>query len=1082
MFVEFFIKRPIFAAVCALVIVIAGAISIPNLPLAQYPEIAPPRVTVSTNYIGASAQVVESAVTTLLEQQINGITQAKYINSTSGNDGTCSINITFDLERDLDLAAVDVQTRVANVQGRLPDEVRRVGVGVEKVSSAFLVAIGIGDRTGKYSTEFLSNYSDVYIKDALKRVKGVGDVIIFGERKYSMRIWLDPHRMAEQKITAEDVVNCVREQNVQVSAGQIGSPPTPSDHLYQMSVRVAGRLKTAEEFNNLIVKIGNDGRIVRLRDVGRAELGAEDYQTVVRYRGFDTVGIGVMQRPGSNALEVVQNVRKEMDRISKRFPPGLQYEYAFDTTLAVQESIHEVMLTMSQAILLVVLTIFLFLQRWRTTLIPLFTIPVSLIGTFGCMHLLGFSINTLTLFGMVLATGLVVDDAIVVIENISRFINEKKMNAFQAARAAMKEVAGAVIAISLVLVAVFVPVAFFPGTTGQLYKQFALTIACSVSISAFAALTLTPALSALWLKGESDQIQNPFFTAFNSVINHVRNGYTASLKWAIRLRYLTLCFFIATIAATYWLFQVVPSSFLPNEDLGYFITIVQGPEGVSLNYTKRVLQKIEKELDKVPEISSTFGVAGFSFAGNKPSNGILFSSLKPWHERKGPGQSLDAVINRLRVPMSQITDAMVIPFAPPSIEGLGAFGGFVLKVQDMDGSDINQLAKVTQEICREANQQPELAGVFSGFAANSPQILVDVNRDKAKTLRVSLSDIFSTLQAFLGSYYVNDIDIGTRVYRVYVQADPKHRSNPSDIQQFYVRSADGTMVPLSNLITMKTVSAPQTIDHYNLFRATEINGATKPGYSSGQAMAAMERVLKKVLPSSMTYAWSGISQEQLEAGSKSIILFALGLTFVFLVLAAQYESFTDPVVILVSVPTALFGAMLAQFARGLENDVFCQIGLVMLIGLVCKNAILIVEFANQLRDTGLSAREAVVQAAAIRLRPILMTTFAFVMGIMPLVFATGAGANSRHSLGTAVCGGMIVSSVLSLYVVPVMYVLKDSLMRRLRGDDKPQGKGKKQSKDGVIEVDVENVSPPEDAIAFRRSEGYSANQELSGQQ
>lgn len=1070
MFVDFFIKRPIFAAVCALVIVIAGAISIPNLPLAEYPEVAPPRVTVSTNYIGASAQVVESSVTTLLEQQINGITQAKYVNSTSGNDGTASISITFDLERDLDLAAVDVQTRVANVQGRLPDEVRRVGVGVEKVSTAFLVAIGIGDRTGKYSTEFLSNYADVYIKDALKRVKGVGDVMIFGERKYSMRIWLDPHRMAQQRITAEDVINCVREQNVQVSAGQIGSPPTPTDHLYQMSVRVAGRLKTAQEFENLIIKIGNDGRIVRLRDVGRAELGAEDYQSVVRYRGHDTIGIGVMQRPGSNALEVVQNVRKEMDRVSKRFPPGLQYEYAFDTTLAVQESIREVLLTMAQAILLVVLTIFLFLQRWRTTLIPLFTIPVSLVGTFGCMHLLGFSINTLTLFGMVLATGLVVDDAIVVIENISRFIKEKQMSAFQAARAAMKEVAGAVIAISLVLVAVFVPVAFFPGTTGQLYKQFALTIACSVAISAFAALTLTPALAALWLKGEGDEIKNPIFNAFNALLVRVRNAYTQSLKWAIRMRYLTLCAFAATIAATFWLFQAVPSSFLPNEDLGYFITIVQGPEGVSLNYTRGVLKKIEKELDKVPEISSTFGVAGFSFAGNKPSNGILFSSLKPWHERRGPSQDLNSVINRLRGPLSQITDATVIPFAPPSIEGLGAFGGFVLKLQDLDGSDINQLANVTKEVCREANQQPELAGVFSGFAANSPQLLVNVDRDRAKTLKVSLSDIFATLQAFLGSYYVNDIDIGTRVYRVYVQADSKYRSNPTDIQQFYVTSADGVMVPLANLVSLKTVSAPQTIDHYNLFRSTEINGAAKPGYSSGQAMQAMERVLKKVLPSNFAYQWSGISQEQIEAGSKSVILFALGLTFVFLVLAAQYESFTDPVVILVSVPTALFGAMLAQFARGLENDIFCQIGLVMLIGLVCKNAILIVEFANQLRDTGLSAREAVVQAAAIRLRPILMTTFAFVMGIMPLVFAAGAGANSRHSLGTAVCGGMIVSSVLSLYVVPVMYVLKDSLIRRLRGDaDLPAG-----PHDGVIEVEVESVAPrPSAADRVRSSDKKS---------
>jgi hydrophobic/amphiphilic exporter-1 (mainly G- bacteria), HAE1 family len=1060
-FADFFIRRPIFASVIALLIVLAGSICIPLLPLAQYPDIAPPRVSVSANYTGASAEVVESAVTTLLEQQINGIIQAKYITSTSGNDGTSSVNITFDLDRNVDLAAVDVQSRVASVEGRLPDEVKRTGISIQKSSSAFLLAIGIGDPEGRYSTQFLSNYADIYIKDALKRIKGVGDVQLFGERKYSMRLWLDPIKMARNGLTTDEVVTAVREQNVQVAAGQIGQPPTPDDQAYQISVRVQGRLRTPEEFGNLIVKTGTDGSIIPFRDVGRAELGAEDYQTVVRFRGRDALGIGVFQRPGSNALEVVKNIRAEMSRLEKKFPPGLKYEYAFDTTLAVSESIQEVLKTLTEAILLVVLTMFVFLQSWRSTVIPLITIPVSLIGTFACMMLLGFSINTLTLFGIVLATGLVVDDAIVVIENISRFMAAHKLNARDASSFAMKEVAGAVTAISLVLVAVFVPVAFFPGTVGQLYKQFALTIACSVSISAFIALTLTPALSSRWLKGEHEPKQHGFFGLFNRALDRVTNGYRWSLAQALRFKAITIGIFVAIIASTWVLFKMVPSSFVPNEDSGYFITIVQGPEGASLNYTTKVLKQIEAVLDKVPEIESTFGVGGFSFAGSKPSNGILFSNLRPWGERKHSDQQLDAVINKVRGPLMQITEATVIPFNPPPIEGLGAFGGFTFEIQDLNGTDIDQLAQVTSEMCKRANQQPELRGVFSGFAANSPQLLVDVDRNKAKTIGVPLNNIFQTLQTYLGSYYVNDIDIGTRVYRVYVQADAKYRSNPKDIDQFYVRTTNGALIPLSNVVSVRTVSAPQTISHYDLFRSTEISGSAAPGFSSGQAMAAMERLAKEVLPATMTFKWSGLSLEEVESGAKTFILFALGIIFVYLLLSAQYESFTDPLIILLSVPAALFGAMFAQYARGLQNDVFCQIGLVMLVGLVCKNAILIVEFANQLRDAGMPAESAVQRAAATRLRPILMTTFAFLMGILPLVLAEGAGANSRHSLGTAVCGGMVASSLLTLYIVPVIYVLKNRLFNKRQNAGEPEAASDKLSKKGA--------HGSEEAVAFRSS-------------
>ncbi len=1048
MFVDFFIKRPIFATVCALIIILAGVVSIPTLPLAEYPNIAPPTVSVSSAYTGASAETVESAVTTPLEQQINGAQNVKYITSTSGNDGTSSINIAFDLDRDLDLAAVDVQSRVSAVQGRLPEEVKRTGVTVAKVSTAFVLAIGVGAMDGRYSSQFLSNYADVYIKDALKRVKGVGDVRIFGERKYSMRIWLDPHKLANKGLTPQDVVAAINDQNVQVAAGQIGEAPLPKNQMFQMSVRAMGRLKTAEEFENMVIRAGVGGQLIKLKDVGRAELGAEDYSNIVRFRGREAVGIGVFQRPGSNALEVSKGVREAMVQLSKRFPPGMQYEFAFDTTLAVRESIKEVLITLAQAVSLVVLVIFLFLQSWRSTLIPIFTIPVSLIGTFAVMKVLGFSINTLTLFGITLATGLVVDDAIVVIENISRFIEDKNLIGSDAASRAMAEVTGAVIAISLVLGAVFVPVAFFPGTTGQLYKQFALTIAISVAISTFNALTLTPALSALWLKKSKTDgggLMSIIFRPFNWLLATLRNGYGASLRFVLKVKPLAVLLFAGLVFATYWLYKTVPSSFIPNEDKGYFIVLIQAPQGVSLNYTVNILKDIEGELDKCPEIASSFGIAGFSFSGTNPNNGIVFSSLKPWHERRGHEHSLEGIIERIRRPLSGITGAMCIPFSPPSIQGLGNFGGFAFELQDLYGTDIQHLAGVTKDMMIKGNQNKQLRGVFSSFTANSPQLIAEVMRDRARALNVFLNDIFGTLQILLGSQYVNDFDLGNRIYRVYVQGDQLFRSNPKNLEEFYVRSRNGQMIPLNNLIKVERTTSPQTITHYNLFRSAEINGSAAPGVSSGEAINQMEQLAASVLPQGMSYEWSGISREEIESGPQTIILFARGIVVVFLVLAAQYESFFDPVIILLAVPLAMLGALLAQWLRGLENDVFCQIGLVMLVGLASKNAILIVEFANHLKAQGENAFEAVVQAAQIRFRPILMTSLAFVMGIMPLVFATGAGAASRQSLGTAVCGGMLVSTVLSLYFVPVIYLiigdLRDRIKGKKRAPDKPPSPG-----------------------------------------
>jgi HAE1 family hydrophobic/amphiphilic exporter-1 len=1029
MFVDFFIKRPIFATVCALIIVLTGLVSIPSLPLAQYPDISPPRVSVTSNYTGANAEVVESAVTTPLEQQINGADSIQYISSTSGNDGSSTVDVTFNLGRDIDLAAVDIQSRIQAVQGRLPDEVRRTGVTVGKVSTAFVLAIGIGCPDGRYTDEFLSNYTDVYIKDALKRVKGVGDVKIFGERKYSMRIWLDPRRLAKHNLTANDVLSSIGEQNVQVAAGQIGQAPLAPDQMFQMNVRATGRLRTASEFENLVIKQDADGSLIKIKDIGRAELGAEDYNTVVRYRGRNAIGVGIFQRPGSNAMQVAKGVREEMSRLAKRLPPGVVYEFAFDTTRAVEESIHEVLYTLAQAICLVILVIFVFLQSFRSTLIPAFTIPVSLIGTFAVMKVLGFSINTLTLFGITLATGLVVDDAIVVIENISRFVHDKKMRPMEAASKAMSEVTGAVIAISLVLAAVFIPVAFFPGTVGQLYKQFALTIAISVAISTFNALTLTPALSALWL-GERTEKRGLFFKLFNQLFDAMTAGYANALRVVLKVKPIALAIFAVGLVATYWLYKTVPTAFIPEEDSGYFITIIQCPQGVSLNYTLNVLKRIEKEMDKVPEIVSAFGVAGFSFTGTNPNNAIVFANLKDWRERRGEQQSLKYVIDRVRVPFSQITEASIIPFSPPAIQGLGNFGGFSFELQDLYGGDIQRLADVTKKFYIKANSQPELKGVFSPFNAHSPQLLVRVDRDRAKAMNVQISQIFQTLQTFLGSYYINDFDMGNRIYRVYAQADQPYRSNPKNIEEFYVRSDTGEMISLKNLVTVERITAPQTITHYNMFRCADLNGSAALGTSSGQAMAAMERVAKEILPQGMSYEWSGISLEEVQAGPQTRFLFILGLIFVFLVLAAQYESFTDPLIILLSVPLAMFGALLAQYWRGLENDVFCQIGLVMLVGLASKNAILIVEFANQLKKRGLSTTEAVINASRVRLRPILMTSLAFIMGIFPLVVAHGAGAASRHSLGTAVCGGMVVSTLLSLFIVPVIYTIISGLSDR----------------------------------------------------
>jgi HAE1 family hydrophobic/amphiphilic exporter-1 len=1029
MFVDFFIRRPVFATVCALLIILAGAVVIPSLPIAQFPTLAPPQISIASFYTGARAQTVETAVTIPLEEEINGAQGMKYIASSSGNDGSSSIVATFDLDRDPDLAAVDVQNRVNTAQGRLPAAVKATGIAVTKASNNFVFGAALFSENDRYTPLFMSNYLDVYIKDALKRVPGVADVVIFGARKYSMRLWLDPERMASRALTATDVVNALEEQNVEVAAGQVGQPPIQVGQQFQISVRAIGRLTEPSEFENIILKANADGTLVRLKDVGRAELGAEDYSSDLMFNGHDAVGFGITQLSSANALEVDRLAIAELDTLSKRFPPGMKYKNAFDTTDAVGESIRDVLSTLVEAIILVILVIFIFLQDWRSTIIPAVTIPVSLIGTFAFVKILGFSINTLTLFGITLATGLVVDDAIVVIENIERHIQEGEQDTHKAASVAMSEVASAVIATSLVLVAVFVPVAFFPGTTGILFRQFALTIAFSISISAFNALTLTPALSAILL-GRVHGEKNWFFRQVDRVIDGITNGYRHALRGFLRFRWVAVILFVGALSLTYFVLRLVPTGFVPNEDQGYFIIAVQAPAGASLQYTKAIESQIQTILNPIPEVQGTFAISGFSFAGNAANLGIVFVPLKPYGQRKGDQHAAEAIVNRIRGRLFGISGALVLPFLPPAVQGLGQFGGFQYELQDQGGHSLEELAKAAQNLVRQGSARKDLTGLYSSFTANDPQFLVTIDREKAKSLHVPLEQITDTLGVYMGSAYVNDFNFNNRSYRVYVQADQQFRAQAKDIGQFYVRSDSGAMIPLDNLVAVTQTTTPQVISHYDLFRSAEIDGSAAPGFSSGQAIAVMDGLSATVLPQGFAHEWTGLSLEELASGSTSLILFGLGTLVVYLTLSAQYESFVLPFIVLLAVPMALLGALSAQWLRGLQNDVYCQIGLVMLVGLSSKNAILIVEFAEQLRERGLPLIEATVEAARIRLRPILMTSFAFILGVVPLVLASGAGEAGRHSVGTTVFGGMIVSTVLNLFFIPVLYLIIEGWRER----------------------------------------------------
>ena len=1026
MFSKFFVQRPVFATVCSLIIVFLGLLLAPTLPIAQFPEISPTQVVVTSNYPGADAETVENAVTNLLEQEINGVQGMRYMSSTSGSDGTSQITVTFEPNIDPDLAAVNVQNRVARVETRLPDLVNQLGVTVSQQSSNFLMAIAVYPEGGEYDSLFMSNYADLYMVNALRRIEGVGSIQIFGERKFAMRVWLDPSRLASRNLTVQDVSAAIREQNIQVGAGQLGQQPADPNQEYQISLRADSRLETVEEFENLVITTGEGGTLIKLRDVGRVELGAENYGTNLSFNEQEAIGLGITQRAGTNALETSAQVQAELDRLSESFPPGLRYAVAFDSTTFVSQSLRDVVLTLMLAITLVVLVIYLFLQDWRTTLVPAIAIPVALIGTFVFTKIFGFSINTLTLFGLTLATGVVVDDAIVVVEAIAAKVQNKGMDAYHASVEAMNELSGAVVATSLVLLAVFIPVALFPGTTGAIYQQFALTIAFAIVVSTFNALTLSPALSALLLGHQNDHhsLIGRFFDRFNSFLDWVRDRYHWIISLLSQLKYAVLAFFVVALILTGWIYRTVPSAFLPEEDQGYFITLIQAPEGVSLTHTQRIVDEASELVSSQPEVESNFAVTGFSFAGVAPNQGIMFTLLKPWSERRGPGQSVQGIIQRVQMQFFGMNDARIFAVNPPAIQGLGNFGGFQVEVQDRRGAlSLSDLLGNTFQLIGAANQNPNLQAVFTTFSANSPQLLVEVNRDRAKALDIDIRDVYGSLQSFLGSEYVNDFSLDQRTYRVYVQADEEFRADPSDLQQLYVRSGAGEMVPLANLVTVTPSTTAQTITHYNLFRSISVQGSAAFGRSSGQAIQSISDLAQQILPASMGFEWTGTALEEIQSGGQAPLFFGFGLLMVFLVLAAQYESYVDPVIILLTVPLAVLGALSAQFLRGLSNDIYCQIGLVMLIGLASKNSILIVEYANQLRDRGMTITNAALEAAQERLRPILMTAFSGLVGFFPLVIASGAGAASRQSLGTALFGGYLLATFLSLFIVPIVYIL-----------------------------------------------------------
>lgn len=1037
-FSRFFVDRPIFAGVLSVIILVAGAIAMVQLPISEYPEVTPPSVVVTANYPGANPTVISETVAAPLEEQINGVENMLYMSSQATTDGRLSITITFKLGTNGDLSQQLVQNRVSQALPRLPEEVRTLGVTVVKSSPDLAMVVHIISPKGRYNTLYLRNYANLNIKDQIARISGVGQARLFGGGDYAMRIWLDPQKIAARNMTAGDVIRAVREQNIQVAAGAVGDAPNPEMLDVQYPIITQGRLQTPEQFGDIILKTGTDGGITRLRDVGRIELGASTYGTESLLDNHPAAAIGIFQMPGSNAIEISNNVRKTMQQIKRTFPEDVDYKIAYDPTIFVRGSIEAVVHTLFEAIVLVVIVVTVFLQSWRASIIPLLAVPVSILGTFAFLYIFGFSINTLTLFGLVLAIGIVVDDAIVVVENVERNISEG-LSPREATYQAMQEVTGPIVATALVLCAVFIPVAYISGLTGQFYRQFALTIAISTVISAFNSLTLSPALAQILLKGHDypkDKFQRLidfffgwFFRGFNRFFTSSAHYYSKGVKGVLRGRFIALVVYAALIGVTAWLFQTTPAGFIPPQDKQYLIGFAQLPDGATLNRTREVISQMSDIVTNEKGVKSAIAFPGLSINGFAASSsaGVVFVSLDDFNKRKTKELSAGAIAGRLNQKFMQIPGAFILMFPPPPVRGLGTTGGFKLQIEDRLGQGQLALNNVTQEVVNKARQTPGLMNVLSYFKINIPQLAVTVDRDKAKQLGLSITDIYQTMQLYLGSLYINDFNQFGRTYQVVAQADKEFRDHADDILQLKTRNAAGDMVPLGSVVSIKQSFGPDSATRYNSYPSADINGEAAAGFSTGQAQAAMTKVLEETLPKGFDFEWTDLTYQQILAGNTALFVFPLCILLAFLVLAAQYESLSLPMAVILIVPMSLLCAITAVHVNNSDNNIFTQIGLIVLVGLACKNAILIVEFARELEFQGYTPIKAAIEACRLRLRPILMTSFTFILGVVPLVLATGAGAEMRHAMGIAVFGGMLGVTFFGLFLTPVFYVVLRAL-------------------------------------------------------
>ena len=1031
---KFFIFRPVFAIVTAIVLTLAGIIAGINLPIAQYPQITLPTIRVSAVYPGASAEVVEQAIAQPIEEQINGVEGMQYMTSSSSGNGGYNLDITFGLEDNADIAAVQVQNRASQANARLPSEAISAGITTKKQTPDVLMYLALVSPKGTYDELFLANYATINVVEALKRIKGVGNVSLFGA-EFGMRLWLRPDRMASLGVTPTDIYRAIQEQNAQAPAGQVGQMPAPKTQQFQYGVEVRGRLSEVSEFEEVIIRAQKDGSFIRVRDVARVELGAKDYVFQSRLNGQPAAAFSINLTPDASALETAALINAELKSLSASFPTDLSYDVVLDNTVFVQASLTEVVHTFFEALALVLIVVFLFLQNWRATLIPMLAVPVSLVGTFAAFTLLGFTINTLTLFGMVLAIGIVVDDAIVVVEAVEHHMEHSHLNARDATIRAMEEVSGPVVAMTLILAAVFVPVAFLGGISGVMYKQFAITVATSTALSGFVALSLTPALCALILKpreaGRGGWIRH-FFDAFNRVFERLTESYGRKVQTMIRRTLLSLAMLGILTFAAFGLMTKVPGGFVPSEDQGYFLGSVQLPAAASLNRTEVVSAKVDTILESFPAVEKRLVINGYNILNGAPqSDSALFvATLKPWGERKTEADSLKAVLLGTYQQAAKLPEGVVMAFNPPPIPGLGSTGGFSFKLQARAGGTPQELARVADEFMAEARKRPEIGSIYSKFNPRTPAFRLEVDREKAKKMGVPISDITNALQTFLGGLNVNDFSRFGRSYKVTMQAEPEYRSDIQQVGLIHVRNGDNQMIPLSTLVTPVSTSAPTVLERYNLYRTAELGGNPGAGFSSGDAIAAMEQVAATALPPGYGFEWSGISLQEKESAGKAVVVFGLAIVFVFLFLAALYESWAVPFAVLLAVPLGLFGAMLGLWLTGLTNNIYAQIGLVLLIGLAAKNAILIVEFAKMKLEQGEDAVSAAVGAAKLRLRPIIMTSFAFILGVVPLIIASGAGAAARVSMGITVFGGMLAATLLAIFMVPVLFVTVDRVVNR----------------------------------------------------